>query len=373
MNGANVVFRADSSLHIGSGHVIRCLTLAAALTQRGAVCQFICREHSGNINAHIQSLGYVVHVLPIPEARWADNTDGIQALTLNHLSWLGASVDDDATECLHILSGMKTDWLIIDHYAIDAAWHQRLRATVGRIMAIDDLADREHLCDVLLDQNLGREVAEYKAKVPEKCILLAGPKYALLRPEFADLRRSIRVRNLDVGGLKLMVSMGGVDIGNSTVAVLNALSAANLQNICSIDVVMGRDAPWLSEVRRVALGMPCPTTVSAGVSDMGVRMLKADLAIGAAGGTSWERCCLGLPAIIVVLASNQRPGALSLSAIGCALVIEHEEEIFAQLPLLMNQISGGQQIQKMSMAASGIADGQGVDRVIHAMECADAA
>ncbi len=294
-------------------------------------------------------------------------------LAPSHASWLGASLDEDATECLDILKGLKTDWLVVDHYAIDATWHQRLRGTVGHIMAIDDLADREHCCDVLLDQNLGREVEEYKAMVPEKCIVLAGPKYALLRPEFANLRRRVRIRDLNVDGLKLMVSMGGVDIGNSTGAVLNALAIANLETIRSIDVVMGRDAPWLSEVQRVAVDMPCPTTVSTGVSDMGVRMLQADLAIGAAGSTSWERCCLGLPAIIVVLAPNQRPGALSLNAQGCALVIENAQDIFAQLPLLMNQILGERQIQKMSFAASGITDGQGANHVIHAMESAHAA
>ncbi len=113
-----VAFRTDASIEIGTGHVMRCLTLANALVAKGAKCTFICREHAGNLIEHIQSKGHDVYVVPI--GQWVDSD-------LGHSAWLGSTQTQDAKECAPLLARLKPDWLVVDHYALDARWMQEKR------------------------------------------------------------------------------------------------------------------------------------------------------------------------------------------------------------------------------------------------------
>src|SRR5215469_9326625 len=183
----NVVFRGDASSAIGAGHIMRCLTLAVALREAGASVSFVCRETEGHLCDRVEAKGFRVVRL----ARWGSGA--LHNQTAQETRWLGADWKQDAEQTLAALrtfSG-QVDWLIADNYAIDYRWEGALRAAVGRIMVIDDLADRSHDCDLLLDQNFYRDIARrYDALVPERAIRLLGPRYALLRPEFASTRRS---------------------------------------------------------------------------------------------------------------------------------------------------------------------------------------
>ena len=355
-----VTFRTDASLQIGTGHIMRCLTLADALAARGADCQFICRAHEGNLIDFIRGKGYMTHVLLVG----ATLTRSSAYLHSAHAHWLGATQAEDAEACASILTAQCPDWLIVDHYALDVCWERALAPHYRKLMVIDDLADRPHACDLLLDQTFGRAAADYRLLVPADCRLLCGSQYALLRPEFAALRPYSLQRRALPALRELMITMGGVDKDNATGQVLQALRTCSLPADCRITVVMGATAPWLEDVKRQAQEMPLPTRVRVGVSDMAQQMADSDLAIGAAGATSWERCCLGLPSIVLIVAENQRLIMDQLNMVNAAVAINLKNENFASvLSRLIEKFKEPKNLLKMTEIAAAVADGMGTDRI----------
>jgi len=366
-----IAFRVDASLQIGTGHVMRCLTLADELAAQGAECLFICRDHQGNLIQLIRNKGYHTHSLPVLPSVGASllaikaASDGVSPA---HSHWLGATQVEDAAACTEILAEVNYDWLIVDHYALDSRWEAALKQHYRKLMVIDDLADRPHLCEVLLDQTFGRDAGDYQSWVPAGSTLLCGSRYALLRPEFARLRSYSLQRRANPQLRQLLITMGGVDKDNATGQVLDVLNACALPDDCHITVVMGETSPWLNHVRQQAEQMPWPTEVLVGVSNMGQLMGDSDLAIGAAGATSWERCCLGLPTIMLVLADNQRNVAQGLERAGAVEVLKHPLEILDCLPaLLSGLVSSPSLLKEMCEAAARIVDGRGVASVTHSL------
>lgn len=350
-----VAFRTDASIQIGTGHVMRCLTLADALAEQGAECLFISRVHEGNLNKLIGARGH--QVLALAAGDWSDDQQNDAPA---HGHWLGTGWAQDADQTLQALGETVVDWLVVDHYGLDARWETALRPACRTLMVIDDLADRSHNCDLLLDQNLGRIRADYLELIPQDCTLLAGPGYALLRPEFPALRDESLARRTGGRLDHLLITLGGVDKDNVTGKVLEALGACSdcLPANLRISIIMGPHAPWREQVREQAARLPWPTQVAVGVSDMARRMTDADLIIGAAGSTSWERCCLGVPTIIFVLAENQQEGALALQQAGAGIVAQSAGEIGRLLEDLMTT-GPMTPLETMSQAASQIVDGQG--------------
>jgi len=354
-----VILRVDASLEMGSGHVMRCLTLADELSRCGFECAFISRKQPGDLIDTMKARGYVVHELPESNTS-ADNH-------LSHSHWLKGSWERDAQESEAILKNLTPGWLVVDHYGIDKTWEQRLRACVKNVLVIDDLADREHDCDVLLDQNLGRTDEMYRPLVPESCQILTGCHYALLRHEFKDYReRSLKYRKKKAQIDRVLVTMGGVDKDNYTEKALDALALSILDDKTEVTVVVGKQAPWLAEVKAQATTSRLNVRVLSNVSNMAELMSQSDLAIGAAGSTSWERCCLGLPTLMCVLADNQRGIAKALEQAGAAaLVTDSIEKLILQInylkqfPQILNQIS---------TRASSLVDGQGAERVVGQLE-----
>lgn len=358
-----VIFRADASLRIGSGHVMRCLALAEALQSAGAECEFICRAHPGNLIDFIESKGFNTHVLTLEPTSQTQKTD-FHEISPAHAHWLGVSWQRDAQECAKILANIQPDWLVLDHYALDINWERSLRHCYRKLLVIDDLADRTHECDVLLDQNLGREAIHYLHRVPNHCCLLIGTKFALLRPEFHELRAFSLQRRVNSSIRQILISMGGVDLPNATQAVLQALRHCALPDDCRISVIMGATAPWLADVREEAKSMPWLTEVVVNVSNMAQRMAETDLAIGAAGSTSWERCCLGLPTLLVTLAENQISGAAALQAAGGAIWIGDVANIDNALQPMITACLQDGALQRMSEAAAAICEGRGLGYMV---------
>ena len=353
-----VTFRTDASLQIGTGHVMRCLTLADALAARGADCQFICRAHEGNLIDYIRTKGHTAHPLPVGAALPRSPADP------THAPWLGATQAEDAEACTPILAAQRPDWLIVDHYALDARWERALAPHYRKLMVIDDLADRPHACNLLLDQTFGRDAADYRPLVPADCHLLCGSQYALLRPEFAALRPYSLQRRARPALRELLITMGGVDKDNATGQVLQALRACPLPADCRITVVMGATAPWLDEVSKQAQDMPWPTRVLVGVSDMAQLMADSDLAIGAAGATSWERCCLGLPTAMMVLAENQRHAARLLEQANAVRMLDLTTNFQKRLAEFINEIFTSETCAvQLRDSASKVTDGKGCEHV----------
>jgi UDP-2,4-diacetamido-2,4,6-trideoxy-beta-L-altropyranose hydrolase len=362
-----VAFRADASLQMGSGHVMRCLTLANALREKGAECHFLFREHPGHMLAQIRAAGHIIHPLALtPRLEAMPEQQNILA----HAGWLGASQSEDAQQSIDVLRCIQPDWLVVDHYALDVLWHKALRPFTKRLMVIDDLADRSHDCDLLLDQTFGRNGAEYHALVPEGCSVLCGSRFALLRPEFPLLRLSSLARRADLTAVKqVLITMGGVDQANATTQVLKTLAGMEYLAGLQITVVMGGRAPWLHAVRQQVLQLPLSAEVLVDSQNMAELMARADLAIGAAGSTAWERCSLGLPSIMVVLAENQLTVAAGLQEAGAAQVIACVEDIPGRLPALLAPLfNEPHRLNQMSAAAAQVTNGEGVQAVIQAFD-----
>ncbi|SFM81902.1 UDP-2,4-diacetamido-2,4,6-trideoxy-beta-L-altropyranose hydrolase [Marinobacter pelagius] len=356
-----VVLRADASIEIGTGHVMRCLTLADELKRQGHQCLFICREHEGHLGELIVSKGYELYLLPASRSSKEQSSERAKN---PHADWLGVSWQQDAEQTLEVLSAVEADWLVVDHYALDARWERQVVATVGQILVIDDLADRDHECSLLLDQNLGRVASDYDQRVPAHCVRLIGPEYVLLRPEFARLRQRSLKRRQQPQLKSILISLGGIDKTNVTGQVLRAIAESSLPSEIKLDIIMGAASPHLEEVRDQAQRLRFSVTVSVNVSDMAERMCEADLSIGAAGSTSWERCCLGLPAIVVVLADNQRLAAQALKEEDVAIIVDSGESVRTVLDRMMTDGSLTTSLASMARAGSELVDGMGCNRVV---------
>ena len=366
----NVVFRADASLTIGTGHIMRCLSLAEGLREKGAKCFFVTREHRGNLIALIRDKGF--EVIPLSPEQVSNNTDGlvyVGSTSVNPYSdWLGISWQEDAAQTILGISALHPDWLIVDHYSIDHNWETLIRPHCKEILVIDDLANRRHDCDILLDQNLSHTSEQYLNLVPPDCRLLIGPKYALLRTEFSALRENSLRRRERPQLTKLLVSMGGVDSNNLTGEILSALNECDLPQDLEITVVVGQNFPWMSQIHEQASKMPRPTKVFVNVSNIAQLMVESDLAIGAAGASTWERCCLGLPSITIAIAENQVEIAESLSNGGYSPVINQSRNIKESLQGYINELSSGTVLALVSQSTARLVDGRGVIRVIEFME-----
>ncbi|TGP14654.1 UDP-2,4-diacetamido-2,4,6-trideoxy-beta-L-altropyranose hydrolase [Mesorhizobium sp. M2D.F.Ca.ET.233.01.1.1] len=355
-----IAFRTDASIEIGTGHVMRCLTLADALRERGAECLFICRLHIGHLMDLIAERGHRTVALPRPPAD-ATLTHGAPP----HAYWLGTDWATDAQETHRAVGAV--DCLVVDHYGLDRRWEEALRSACQYLMVIDDLADRPHDCDLLLDQSLGRTKEDYDGLLGADAVTLLGPKYALLRPEFAELRAASLARRVQPKLEHLLLTMGGVDKQNVTGLVLDALDEGTLPSTLRITVVMGPQAPWKDAVRIRAEAMRYSTQVLVGVSDMARLMSESDLAVGAAGSTSWERCCVGLPSFVFALADNQHSVASALQVSGAAVAVENPSQLVSVLEERFVSGTIGEFLFGLSKAAAAITDGEGVSRVADRM------
>ena len=287
-----VLIRCDASTATGSGHVMRCLTLADALSLKGAEVSFICRQQAGDLNLLIEKRGYRV-----------------DRITGKPLGW-----EADARRCGEFAAdGGAASWLVVDHYGLDARFERRLHRYCDKILVIDDLADRPHDCDLLLDQNLYCDMeSRYRGLLPEACRTLLGPRYALLRPEFVEARRRQGARQ---GELRhLLISFGGSDPTNETTKALAALEMLPTEGLF-LDVVAGSSNPRAPSLQAACAALP-GCTFHTQVDNMATLMSRADLALGSGGTTTWERCYLGLPSLTVVVAPNQRLTTEAVAAAG---------------------------------------------------------
>jgi UDP-2,4-diacetamido-2,4,6-trideoxy-beta-L-altropyranose hydrolase len=272
---------------------MRCLTLAGELRRQGAEVLFISRQLEGHLCNSIERAGFEIWRLPAPTI-----------VDVAHSSLLGVSgmIDAEETRAVFSSMGISPDWLIVDNYALDAHWETLMRPLADHLMVIDDLANRPHNCDLLLDQNLYANMeVRYDGLVPKHCRKLLGPKYALLRPEFMKVRKHLRKRAGNV--CRILIFFGGSDMSNETTKALEAVRLLNLPEI-AIDVIVGETNPHKEQVRQLCDDMS-NTTFYCNVDNMAQMLARSDLTIGAGGSTTWERCCLGVPSIVLSIADNQ--------------------------------------------------------------------
>ena len=345
-----ILFRADASALIGGGHVRRCLALADALRVHGWRSMFVgTLDHASQ--ALVARAGHRWTQIATPSVG-----DGRGWETL---SWPTAAQESDA-DAFSAATPRDAEWIVVDHYKLDAVWDRRARAG-RRLLVFDDLANRCHDADILLDSSLGRQAENYRGLVPTGAAVLAGPQWALLRPEFAAERTAALVRRCaTVRPRAVLVSLGTTDIGGYTSVATQA--AAMLEGVERIDVVVASTAASYPVLVVVAARDP-RVRLHIDSDQMAVLMRDADLAIGAAGSTSWERCCLGLPSVMLVLADNQRMVARALAESGAALVLD----AVGELPAALSRASDATTYAAMVAAAAAVCDGLGVPRTVDLM------
>ena len=306
-----VIIRTDSSTRMGTGHLMRCLTLAGSLLQEGFEITFICRELPENLSSKVKEKGFQLITLPYND----EEQQKLDSLS-EHQQWLGAPIEQEIMTMRSALQSMdRVDLLIVDHYALDEKWESAMRPFTKKIMVIDDLADRKHDCDVLLDQNLYIDLGgRYDTLVPKGCKKLLGPKHALLNPALDEVRRYRSEHKLD-GGLKIkriVVFMGGADVGNFTLRIVQQLLNINLDVV--IDVVVGS-----SNTNKNKINQLCKSHDNFIYHEQPANyyhlLARADLAIGAGGVSVLERLFIKLPSIIFIAANNQTEIARSAEAL----------------------------------------------------------
>ena len=353
-------FRVDALPHTGVGHLARCLALATGLRRVGMQVNFICRDGLGSLAGLVSESGFGLHLLPAV----AQSIDPADSRT-----WLGTSAEADAKatgELIRRACG-RADWLVVDHYGIDAEWESALRPRCHRLLAIDDLADRRHDCDLLLDQNL-HEDDPYRSLSPRCCRLLLGPRHALLRDEFREARQRATVRD---GRLRrVLVFFGSSDPTGDTAKAVQAL--CSLAWPVEAEIIVGAMNPDRAQIE-AACARRRHLHFAFQVDDMAERLARADLAIGGAGTSAWERMAVGLPAVVVEQADNQHLNSVQLQRIGVAFNLGPSRLVDAAAiaDAVRDLMEDPARLKRMSQAAGSLVDGRGVERVRRAMKGLD--
>ncbi len=345
-----IVIRADASLDIGSGHIMRCLVLADAFKRKGHHVSFACQSLPGDLNTYIAKRGYTVTVL-----KSTPKTQLNEELPEGYLFWLQRTELEDANDFLKCVS--QVDAVVTDHYAIGKEWHNIVKGAFDcKVIAIDDLV-RDHNADIIIDQTLGRVPSEYTSS----STVLAGSEFALLAPMFAKKREHA----FDIAALnapiKVLVSMGGVDKPNATMQTLQTL--INEDNI-RITVLLNPLAPHYEEVTEW-IALHENVVHQDFTENMADLMLQHDIAIGAPGTTSWERACLGIPSVLIPLAHNQKTNCEKLIQ-QRAIEVVSLDRIKSELIPAINTLT--REWHKYRDANLVICDGLGTNRVVEAIE-----
>lgn len=333
------VIRVDGSTAIGSGHVRRCLVLAEALAADGWRVAFACRYGTREVVPPLARSAFPYHGLP---------------------------VGCDEPAFLRRLTPGGCALLVVDHYGLDARFERACRGWADRILVIDDLADRHHDCDVLVDQTPGRQAGDYAALVPAGCSILAGPHYAVLDPRFRREREASRPRSDDVR--RILVSFGGTDPAGATVLALEALRQAALG--AAVDVVLGTVGDDINRIRRLAAELDPPAEIHVAVDNMAALLARTDLAIGAGGVSALERCCVGVASIILTIADNQLANASGLAREGAAQVLGPASSVGAHDVALSVAQLARDRVGRAAMARAGqaLCDGYGASRVAQSVK-----
>jgi UDP-2,4-diacetamido-2,4,6-trideoxy-beta-L-altropyranose hydrolase len=300
----NIVFRVNSSAQIGAGHVMRSLALAANLRARGARIHFVTRPMAGNIDARIIAAGY-----PLTTLSAADTDEA-------RYPWVGVPLEREIEESLAAFRRIgRVSWITVDNYGLDALWERRVREYADCILAVDDLADRAHDVNALLDQNPSAAgAARYAALVPPGTRIFVGPQFAQLREQFIAARPHARHRD---GSIRSILIAFGSDLADHTQKTAEAISGV-LGDTVEVNIVLAREAPAYPVVGTIVDRHP-HWALHAEVDDMAALMVLSDFAFGAGGTTSYERAYLGLPAIAWAIADNQLEVVAGLAAAGAVV------------------------------------------------------
>ncbi len=345
-----VIFRVDASEKIGNGHFYRCLSLAEGLIERGAETQFICKDLDRNLNDLLKDKSIPVLSLINTKKKSELNNE-------SYADWLGISQKEDAEETICALQGSKPDYLIVDHYALDAKWEGQIKKHVKRLILIDDLAEKQHLCDIVINQGYFSAKEDYLKLIPENCQLLLGPDYVLLSAAYKQALKKMVVRQGKLEHLLIFFTAG--DDNGETLKALKGLSQGF--KFSHVDVVVGKNNYDSDDIKNICIHQGWQFHCQ--IDYMAELILEADLVIGSAGANSWERCVLGAPALVTIMADNQQANATALEKMNAIVCIgdykSTSPETYRNALLKINN----NKLQAMSSSAGKLIDTNGVDRI----------
>ena len=337
----NIIFiRVDSSTKIGYGHFMRCMALADTL-QKNFEINFITRSLEGSLISDIQKKGFGIF-------QFYSNSEKINE-------------KNDAQKTISLIKkhGGKKNILIIDNYQLSKKWETYVKPFVHKLIVIDDLPNRSHKCDLLIDQNLHTKVnGLYKGLIPSNCIKLIGPKFSMIRKEFRMMRKSVKPRTFPIK--KILVSFGGSDTKNQTSVALNSIKKMNGK--INVDVVVGK-ANKCKKTLKIFCNKNKHLTYYEQIDNIADLMLSSDLSIGSSGSTTWERCCLGLPAIVSISSNDQRDIANSLSRKKCIINLGDVKKLKESSYINVITNLKKNDLRNMSKNSMSLVDGNGTQRI----------
>jgi len=366
----NVVIRVDASLRMGTGHVVRCLALAEGLRRKTFNVSFLSQRLPGNLDDQIMARGFSVRSLPVLEAdRLASGIDS----DVPHAEWLGIDWQHDAEHAAAALSAMRPapDWLVVDHYALDKRWEDAMRPYASHLMVIDDLANRPHDCDIVLDQICIDDRHRYEGLLPSSCKKLMGSHFVLLRPEFAAARARPDFPAGFANNNLVHVFFGTSD-EHGYVIRFSRLLLDHFSDL-RLRIAVGDTFVHLRQIAELGREYQGRAHWEQGVANMAEHMRGCSIAVGTPGMSTWERACMGLPTAHVTNADSQVDILLSLQQDGFCEWLGRAEDITDEA-----FVSGigrflNDEAKLAGMRDIGVAsvDGRGVHRVIDEMsvEC----
>lgn len=356
-----IAFRVDAGTEIGRGHLSRCLAIATEAKKQGVTqCYFLMREHNGHFSSEVEKFGF--GVINIPLAFIPDYGNA------NYCDWVGGCSNEDADfflSALKCLGFSKDDWVVIDHYGLNDSYERRFVNEGYKVCVIDDLVNRKHQCNLLIDQTCGRLADEYSTLINADTIILAGERFCMLRPEFPEYREFALNRRK---GFKLIeqvfVNFGSTDPSNITTKVISDIDSYCFSNGISIKLAVGSACPHIRAINKQIQNAQADIELLVDANNVAKLMSEADIAIGAAGSATWERCVLGLPTILVKTAENQSDVVNKVVSYNAAIYHDlnavHQAELFERaIESVVHNYS------EISQNASSLVDGQGLQRVIN--------
>lgn len=340
-----VVFRVDSSGSIGAGHLIRCLALAQELQYRDIETFFISQNNLLPLREYLLSSGHKIFDIP-------------QSIPLK-FDW-----KRDSEETLEILKDLAADILIVDHYQLDKKWQESVKESINKLVVIDDKPGRKLFCDILIDQNLGRKPDHYLPFIEGDPKLLLGTKFVLIREEFRlNKERAFKRRKKFEGIKSILLTFGGSESSSSYLNIIKVLSEIKLKNIFEVKLAPGFELQQDKYSKDFLKSKKLKIRVLDNPLNIYESMVTSDLCIGYAGSSSWERCILGLPALLKVKSDNQLFIAENLEKLGAAKIWKEEYE----LKKLVQKMDEKENWVKVVDASLKICDGKGTHRVADAI------
>ena len=344
MTQKNLFIRVDSGLDVGLGHVMRCFALAEFIKNMNFNVYFISKKIKGNISRNIENNGYRVFHLDS------------KLIKSSKPNW-----KIDALKTSKIIQRFKNqkNLLLVDNYGLSEKWETTLKSIVDKIVVIDDFSNRSHNCNLFIDQNLHTSKKKINKKIPKNCKKLLGPKYALLRKEFILSRKIVKKRSGKIN--RILISFGGSDEKNQTLKVLKAIKKLAKEKI-NVDVIVGEPNKNKIKIKKICSKIENSTYYQQ-TENIAKKMNKADLAIGAGGIITWEKCCLGLPSIVSIVSKNQEDAVNAVSKKGCLINLGRAERLTSQDYLSAITNLNSKKLIQMQKKCMKLVDGKGAERV----------